>query len=200
MNHAGLRWMMTPRTGPSSSTAPRKRSSMLRSVTWGSAPCRSSRVSTVYTRENSPGTPTLTSRTRVRPCCSASWTASAMAWFRADRISLTLALVSSIFALALCSISSACSFIVLEYSLILRLFSAISSTSALTASVLLLIVEALLATSCIVAESSSVKAERSEALLFEVCTLPRTSLTTLSIDSELLVIVVNIFWRSSDKR
>ena len=100
-------------------------------------------------------------------------------------------------ALADCSMVSACAFIVLEYSLISWLFLAISSTSSLTVSVLLLMVPALLATSCMVAESSSVSAERSDALLLEVCTLPITSPTTLNIEVELLVIIVKISCRSS---
>ena len=58
------------------------------------------------------------------------------------------------------------------------------STSLATFSVFSLITVAFSEISCIVAESSSVKAERSETLLLLVCTLWRTSSTTLSILAE----------------
>ena len=48
-----------------------------------------------------------------------------------------------------------------------------------------LIKEALSDISCMVAESSSVNADRSDTLLFDVITLSRTSLTTVSIRFEL---------------
>ena len=58
------------------------------------------------------------------------------------------------------------------------------STSLATLSVFSLITEAFSEISCIVAESSSVRAERSETQLLLVCTLCRTSSTTLSILAE----------------
>ncbi len=72
--------------------------------------------------------------------------------------------------------------------------AAISLTSSRTDSVLLLMAKAFDDISSIVAVSSSVSAERSDTLLFEVMTLSLTSDTTSSILWELLVIILKIFW------
>ena len=96
------------------------------------------------------------------------------------------------FSRAEASMESACSFISLLYALISEVRSAIWSTSSLTDSVLALITEAFAEISCIVAESSSVSAERSDTLPFDVTMLSRTSPTTSSILLELLTIILKI--------
>ena len=67
--------------------------------------------------------------------------------------------------------------------------SAIISTSLRTESAFWLMIVAECPTSCMVAESSSVTADRSEALSFEVLTLSCTSLTTSSSFLEFSIII-----------
>ena len=117
---------------------------------------------------------------------------SSIAWLSTETMSFTFAPVVSIFSRAACSIASACSFISLVYWLISIVFSAIDLTSPATDSVFSLIREALSEISCIVAESSSVSADRSDTLPLEVCTLSRTSFTTPSRSLELLLIIRKI--------
>ena len=90
------------------------------------------------------------------------------------------------------SIDCAWAFISLVYPVSSSVFSAISSTSFATLSVLVLITDAFSEISCMVADSSSVKAERSDTLLLLVWTLWRTSSTTLSILAELVTTALNI--------
>jgi len=96
------------------------------------------------------------------------------------------------FSLAEASMESACSFISRVYALISDVRSAIWSTSCFTDSVFVLMRDALADISSIVAESSSVSADRSDTLPFDVTTLSRTSPTTDSILVELFTITLKI--------
>ena len=110
---------------------------------------------------------------------------SSIAWFKTTNILFTFSLVTDIFVLAASSIFSAWCFISFEYSLIWSVLVAISATSLLTEDAFSLINSAFLPTSVIVAESSSVKADKSPTLLLDVIMRSEISPAPRSIFPEL---------------
>ena len=117
---------------------------------------------------------------------------SSIALFSTSSISPTFSLVCSILFLALLSILSASSFICLENVLISFDFDAIISTSSRTLFALSLITLTDCPTSCIVADNSSVIADKSEALSLEAATLLSTASTTPSIRFVFSIISLSI--------
>ena len=131
--------------------------------------------------------------------CPTLWLSS-IAFPSPSNIIPMVSLVLSILFLASLSILSALAFISFENSLISPDLCAIISTSPRTFSVLLLITLTECPTSCMVADSSSVIADKSVALSFDVATLSPTSRTTFSIWFVFSIIIFSICWSLSINR